>query len=354
MVWAGGNDEYAVQLLIEIETDSGLTGIGECMAALNASVMWAAAQRFADMLIGQPVVNLVSLQSLLNGRWRYFPRLANYAICSLEMALWDIRGKASGLPVHAFFGEPEHTTISHFCWLHRGDSLDELLSQASQGLARGHDVFYVKVGIEETSAQVIRLVETLRDALGPSPKLRLDANQAWTLEQALHILQALGSCNLDWIEEPIADASPKNLRRIRESLDVRVAVDQSAWLAEDILRVAGDNAIDVVCTDPSRLGGLHEFVDVATSLSQFGVEICRHCGNEFGVFLAASLQACATVSNLSVGNQYCDQLSWDVIEEQLQAPSGRFPVPMQPGLGVTLDDAGIAAARDCYERALAA
>jgi L-alanine-DL-glutamate epimerase-like enolase superfamily enzyme len=356
MIWAGGRDENAVQLLVEIHTDTGVTGIGECMAALDAEVVHAAARHFGAMIVGQPVADLTGTLSsrYLRGRWRYFPQLAHYAICGLDIALWDISAKAAGVPIHTLLGEPVRAQIDHFYWLHRGSTLDDLISQAELGLAAGHHVFYVKAGVDETAAGVVALVRAVRDAIGTDPLLRVDANQAWTVEEALQILEALEGSNLDWIEEPVAGATPTDLRRIREQLGVRVAVDQGAWLPEAMLELAAAGAIDVVCTDPSRLGGLGEFLRVADSLDRLGVEVCRHCGNELGIFLAASLHACANVSNLSVGNQYCDQLSWDVIADDLHGTSGQFKVPTQAGLGVTLDDAGIAAAREYYVRKAAA
>jgi L-alanine-DL-glutamate epimerase-like enolase superfamily enzyme len=356
MIWAGGRDEHAVQLLVEIHTDAGLTGIGECMAALDAAVVHAAARHFAAMIIGQPVTDLMGTlpSRYARGRWQYFRQLAHYALCGLDIALWDIAGKAAGVPVHELLGESVRARIDHFYWLHRGGTPHDLVTQAGRGLATGHQVFYVKAGIDETAAEVIAAVTAVRDAIGPAPLLRVDANQAWTLEEALQILDALAGSNLDWIEEPVSGASPADLHRIREQLGLRVAVDQGAWLPETMLELAAAGAIDVVCTDPSRHGGLGEFLWVADALDRFGVEICRHCGNEFGVFLAASLHACASVTNLCVGNQYCDQLSWDVIADDLHDAAGAFKVPTRPGLGITLDDARVAAAREYYERSVAA
>ena len=355
MLWAGGRDDHAVALLVRIETDTGLTGVGECPAALGADVVDAAARSVAASVVGRPVAELLArpASSYRPGRWQYFPRLANYAICGLEAALWDIAGKAAGAPVHALLGEAVRGRIGHFCWLHRGEGVDDLVAQAAQGLAAGHDVFYVKVGIDESAVDVVRLVETVRAALGPAPRLRVDANQAWTLDEALRVLDEVGACDLDWIEEPVAGASIADLRAVR-SLGVRVAVDQGAWLPDDILELASNEAVDVVCTDASRLGGLRELLRVAAALDDLGVQLCRHCGNEFGVFLAAALHACAVVPNLTTGNQYCDQLGWDVVEEELVDPTGEFPVPTRPGLGVTLDEGAVAAAKDCYERAFAA
>lgn len=356
MVWAGGSDEYATQVLVEIETDTGLNGVGECTAAVSVPAVDAAARHFADMLIGERVADLLERPPswYARGRWQYFRPLANYAICGLEMALWDIAGKAASLPVCTLLGAPARDHVNHFCWLHRGSSLQDLLAQASQGLANGRDVFYVKIGINESVTEVISLVTMLREALGSTPALRVDANQAWSSCDAHSVLEGIADCQVDWIEEPVRDASVDDYRRIREHFGVRVAVDQAAWLPESMLELAAEHAIDVVCTDPSRVGGLAEFVRVGRALAERGVEVCRHCGNEFGVFLAASLHACAILSNLSSGNQYCDQVSQDIIAESLETPSGKMSVPKESGLGVGLNRDAVAAARDCYERVFAA
>ncbi len=355
MLWSGGRDEHAVQLLVELTTDTGLTGVGECMAALDADVVQAAARHFGRMLVGRTVSDLAGLppSSHTRGRWGFFLPLAHYALSGLDIAIWDIAGKAANVPVHRFFGASANTTVDHFFWIHRGGTQDDLLAQARHGLASGHDTFYVKVGLDETALEVIDTVTKLREVLGPIPKLRVDANQAWRSADALTILTALEACDLDWIEEPVADASASDLRRLREDVGVRVAVDQGAWLSETMIDLARAGAIDVVCTDASRLGGLGEFVRVAATLRPFDVEICRHCANEFGVFLAASLHACAATTNLAAGNQYCDQLSWDIINEDMRETAGQFRVPSGPGLGVTIDESAVAAAREYYEQVVA-
>lgn len=351
MVWAGGRDEHALQILVEVETDTGLLGLGESMAALSPRVMETVVEEFAAPLVGHPANDLASLEAVWfqDGRWRFFQPLANYATSALEMALWDIRGNALGVPVHTFFGGRIRDSIDHYFWIHRDG--EDVLIQAERGLAAGNRVFYLKVGVlGETAKEVIELVRTVRAVLGPDHALRIDANQAWTPNQAVRILRALEDCDLDWVEEPVATANIKDLQYLRSASDVRIAVDQGAWLQRDIAKLAVAGAVDVVCTDPSRLGGLLAFTRLAAALDELGVEICRHCGNEFGVFLAASLQACSAVPNLTSGNQYFDLLRWDIIQQDLTHPSGAFPVSNRPGLGVTLDSEKVEAAHECYLR----
>jgi L-alanine-DL-glutamate epimerase-like enolase superfamily enzyme len=349
MVWAGGRDEHAIQILVEVETDTGLVGLGEAMAALNPGVVGAAVRDFAGQLIGHPADDLASLETLWfgSGRWRFFRRLANYAVSALEMALWDIRGQALGLPVHALLGGRIRDSVDHFFWIHRGD--EDPVAQAERGLAAGFRVFYFKVGIDgESSEDVVELVRAVRASLGPDSALRIDANQAWSPEQAVSILRALEDCHLDWVEEPVAGTDVRDLLYVRQETGVPVAVDQGAWLERDIVRLASKRAVDVVCTDASRLGGLLAFTRLAATLDELGIGICRHCGNEFGVFLAASLQACAHAPNLTTGNQHFDLLAWDVVAQDLTHPTGAFPVSTRPGLGVTLDPQRFGEARDCY------
>jgi len=350
MVWAGGRDHHAQQVLVEVETDTGLLGVGEAMGALSTPVIEAVLREFATSLVGQAPDDFASLDRLWfgSGRWRFFRPLANYARCALEMALWDIQGQALGVPIHALLGGRVRDSIDHYCWIHRDG--EDPIAQARRGRAAGFNVFYVKVGIEnERDEEIIELVAGIREVVGRDRTLRIDANQAWTPYQAVRILRALEDCALDWVEEPIIGTDPSGLQYVRNATGTALAVDQGAWLQHEIVSLVAQGAVDVVCTDPSRVGGLLSYVRLAAALDEMGARVCRHTGNEFGVFLAASLQASATVPNLTSGNQHCDLLAWDIIREQLGGPAGSFPVSTQPGLGITLDRDRVGQAYDNHQ-----
>jgi L-alanine-DL-glutamate epimerase-like enolase superfamily enzyme len=354
MVYAGGSDAVATQIVVEVETTSGLTGLGEAVAGLSPTVVEAALNHVGQALIGHPARDVRGLRRLYDYRWRYQPALMNLTLCPFDMALWDIKGKASGVPVHDLLGGSARSEVDHFFWIHRrnDDITDpDVLAQVERGLAAGSTVFSLRVGLEETDDHTVRLVETVREALGPSKKLRLDANQAWTPGQAIGILRKLAPCSLDWVEEPIIGSDLRTLRRIRDITGTAICIDQGAYLPRDIARVAASRAADVVCTDPSRLGGLLAFTEAAALLELSSIAVSRHCGAELGIFLAASLQACSVLPNLALGNQHlADLLSFDVIRENLAHPSGRFPVPDGPGLGITLDRDRLAEAHENHVR----
>src|SRR5262249_2260824 len=136
------------------------------------------------------------------GIWLFRKPTAAFAYAGIDMALWDICGKATGQPLYNLFGGKVREKASYFYYLSQGSN-EDLTRQCREGLAKGFQVFYMKVGVRDFAAE-LGMVGTVREVIGPAAKLRLDANGAWHVSQALRNLTSLDRYRIDFIEQPVS------------------------------------------------------------------------------------------------------------------------------------------------------
>jgi len=334
---------YGVRLgltntLVEIETNEGIRGIGECMAFPNAEVMELVLQQFKPLLLGQDPFNVEAITQLFyyGARWAYFKNLGNSALAGIEMALWDIIGKACGQPIHRLMGGALHDHIPIFAWIQR-KSIEAMAEEAAQAVREGYQVVYIKVGLGRDLD--VQACSAIRKAIGPKPKLRVDANEAWTEGEAIRTINLLAEYDLDFVEQPVSMYDLASLARVRSAVRVPISVDQGVWLDQHLVQALRLGAGDVLTTNPHKLGGMFMMKKVAAAAGMAGMTVCKHSFPELGITLAAGLQILATLPNMDIGNQnYLRLLADDVIEGGLIKPeNGTVPVPTGPGLGVSLD-----------------
>ena len=175
--WAGRVDYGASVVLVEVETDEGLTGVGESTAAFPAEGTVQFLRGVTPLFLDQPVFDIERLfaQARFLGGFTHTPWFANLVLAGIEMALWDIMGQAAGRPVYQLLGGAAHPEVDYFGFP-QGDTADELTADASALAEAGYPVIYVKVGRGE--ATDLRNVAAVRAVIGDR-RLRLDANGAW-------------------------------------------------------------------------------------------------------------------------------------------------------------------------------
>ena len=150
--WAGRVDYAAAVVLVEVETDDGLVGVGESVAAFPAEGTVAALRGVAPLFVGQPVFDIERLVTKARhlGSFNHTPWQANFVLAGLEMALWDILGKAAGWPVYRLLGGAVRDEVDYFGFV-QGDTTDELAEDARELARAGYGVIYLKVGRGEAA-----------------------------------------------------------------------------------------------------------------------------------------------------------------------------------------------------------
>jgi len=348
--WAGRVDHGAGVVLVEVETEGGLTGVGESVAALPADTTVAALRAVTPLFLGQPAHDVERLVTAARhlGSFNHTPWYAALTLAGVEMALWDLLGKAAGWPVHRLLGGAVRDEVDYFGFV-QGDSTEELAEDARELAAAGYAVIYMKVGRGEEAD--LCNTAAVREAIG-GRRLRLDPNCAWSVAEAIHMIGRLREFEPEWIEQPTPLESVAALRQVRESVDVPIAADQAVFTPADVYEICRQRAADVIVLSPQEAGGLLAFGKAAAIAEAAGVPLCLHGQGVSGITDAAQHHLGLRTANLTDGNQIMHQL---LVEDLVTAPDltpvrGRIGAWEAPGLGVELDRDAVARAAALHER----
>lgn len=348
--WAGRVNHAAAVVLVEVETDDGLVGIGESVAAFPAEGTVAALQGVAPLFVGQPVFDVERLITGARhlGGFNHTPWHANFVLAGLEMALWDILGKAAGWPVYRLLGGAVREEVDYFGFV-QGDTTEELVEDAHDLAAAGHAVIYLKVGRGE--AADLRNTAAVREAIG-GRRLRLDPNCAWSVPEAIHMIGRLREFDPDWVEQPTPLMSIAAMRQVKEAVSVPIAADQAVFTPADVYEICRQRAADVIVLSPHEAGGLLAFGKAAAIAEAAGVPVCLHGQGVSGITDAAQHHLGLRTANLTEGNQIMRQL---LVEDLVSAPDltltqGKLGRLDGPGLGIELDRDAVERAAELYRR----
>lgn len=340
-------------ILVEVRTDDGVTGYGESIATPSAEGIQAYLARAADLCIGRsPFENARLMDDVYHALFQLegtcsAPRFAGQVLAGLEMALWDLMGKAVGRPVHELLGGAVRDDVQYFGFP-QGRTAEEVATEAGSLAASGHDVIYVKVGRgDDLDVEVVRQV---RAAIGADARLRLDPNEHWQPARAARMIRKLSQYDIDVVEQPTHAESLDALARVRAASSVAIAADQCVFTPHDAFNACIQRAADLLVVGLHETGGLLRFCKVAHIAGAADIEVCIHGLYETGITTAASNHVAAVTPNLDDGNQYMNHLlAWDIVDSpDLTLQAGRLPVLTGPGLGFELDHDAVARAAEAW------
>lgn len=352
--WAQGVIEAAEVILVEINTDAGITGYGESISSPSALAIQDLIKKAGATCIGySPFENQRLMrrayQSLFAAQGTCSaPRFSAQVLAGLEMALWDIAGKANGCAVHELIGGAVHEVIQYFGFP-QGDKPEQLADEARRWVERGSEVIYIKVG--RGNAQDMANVKEVRAAIGDK-RLRLDANEAWDPLTASRMLHKLSAFDIEFIEQPTPSASLSALSQVKANSPVAVAADQLVFTPEDVYDACRHQTADLIVLGLHETGGILRFCKAAAIAEAAGINICLHGLYETGITTCAANQVAATLPNLDDGNQYMNHfLKRDIIKSpNITLNKGQLPVLGGPGLGFELDWEAIGQANEAFKQ----
>lgn len=354
--WSQGVTYGAPVVLIEIETDAGVTGIGECSASPTHAPILAILEDARPRFVGESVYDINRLI------WAYYqygfnakgigraPRYFSQAMAGIELAGWDAIGKKAGLPLHQLLGGKLREEVEYFGFV-QGDTPAELAVHASELAHQGFKVLYIKVG--RGNELDIAITSEVRRAVGPKVRLRLDANEAWDMLNARRMFEALKPFDPEFIEQPVpAPTGPEGLARLRAVTEIPIAADQTVYSPEDVYDIARCRSADVIVLGLHETCGVVRFRKAAAVAEAAGLNICIHGVFETGITTSATNQVVATIPNLDNGNQ----IMWQLLEEDivlrpsLVPADGALPISDLPGLGFELDASAVERAKEAYRK----
>ncbi len=338
-LWGSGRRPGATRLILEVETDTGITGIGETIC-LWEFVEPVTRNILIPMLIGEDPHGIERITRKAEGLGFYHHKRALVAaLCGVEMALWDIIGKEANLPLYKILGGVFRKKVPMTAYLHI-QSPDEMAKEAADFVARGFTTIKAKVGLDPQMD--IEIARAIRGIIPPEIKLRIDPNGAWTIGTAKRQIQKLAQYDLEYIEQPlILEDLVGHSKLVGQSL-VPIALDESAYTIQDVLNIIRMGAADVILVDHHESGGIWSAKKAAAIAEAAGIPCSMHGPGELGISTAARLHIAASTPNimLAVDSEY-HNMSDDVITEPFKYDQGTLSPPEGPGLGIELDHAKI-------------
>ena len=349
--WAAGVRYGAEVILIEGQTDDGITGYGESIGTPSVAGVSAFVNTAALHLIGGSVFDSRRLMrqcyhALFQAHGTCSaPRFGGQVFAGLEMAMWDAAGKTAGCAVHELLGGKVRDSIDYFGFI-QGETAEMLAADAARLVSEGHRVIYGKVGRGEQLD--IEIVRQVRAAVGESVRLRFDPNEAWDPLTATKMICKLAVYDVEMIEQPCDHRSLYALRQIRESSSTAIAADQSVFNAADVYTAVTLGAADLIVLGLHETGGIVPFLEAASVAAAAGINICIHGVAETGITTCAANHAAALIPNLDDGNQYMNHLlASDIISSpRLELTDASLPVLSGPGFGFEINPDAVAKAAE--------
>jgi L-alanine-DL-glutamate epimerase-like enolase superfamily enzyme len=351
-LWAFGGRRGMVSILLEVDTDDGPVGIGEAAAYPSADIVLAVVKSVEPLVVGESPFDIERIMKRINviGTWHHV-KATSPAIAAVEMACWDIVGKASGQPLVNLFGGRVRDEVEFFYYLSRKPAA-EMGADAAAGLKAGFRTFYLKVGSDNPSDDIER-VEAIRAAAGADALIRVDANEAWSSAAAIRIIKDMERFDLELVEQPVSGRNLDEMAHVRGRIDTPLLANEASWTRYDQLEVIRAGAADVISVDNQMDGGLLNLKRGAGMCEVAGLPVLKHSLGELGVAAYAGVHVMASTPNFLYANQgYGSFLSEDVIvgDGPLPYRNGCLTVPDQPGIGVDLDPERVGTYAELYEK----
>jgi L-alanine-DL-glutamate epimerase-like enolase superfamily enzyme len=333
--------------LVRIRTDEGPSGIGEAIARLGPGVTAAVVHEIlAPVLLGRDHGDIEGLWDDMMRTMRARGHSRGYhleAIAGVDIALWDLLGQIAGKPVWQLLAGHGRRTVPVYASSVLLDTPEHMAGEARRLVADGYRAIKLKVG-QSVGADTER-IEAVREAVGSSVELMVDANSGYDPTSAIQFGRAAERLGIFWLEEPVHPDDLPGYRRVRSALkDVRLAAGEGEFTAAGFLPFLQEGLLDVVQPDIARCGGFTASRRVAALASSYNVSFAPHTGASGPVCIAATLHLAAAVPNLlTFEDMYIKNPLHSVLRDPLpRQADGRIGMPEGPGLGVTLDDAELA------------
>jgi galactonate dehydratase len=345
-------------LFLKVETDEGISGWGEPVLEGHAETLATKVAELADFVIGQDPRRIEDIWQMIyrNGCYRGGPVLMS-ALSGIDMALWDIKGRALGVPVHQLLGGPVRDKIRSYCWI-GGDRPSDLIEGAKAMRAQGYDAVKFNIceelQIVDTYAKVdgiLKRLFDLRDAVDDTMDLAFDFHGRVHAPMARVLLKELEPLRPIFVEDAVVSAMVETMADLARATSIPLCIGERLHSRYDFKRVFELRAAQVINPDTAHVGGISEMVRIGHWAEAYDVALAPHC--PLGpIALAACLQVDAICHNAfiqeqSLGihyNQGGDLADYLMPGHGFLLKDGHLAIPQGPGLGIEVDEAKVIAA----------
>jgi muconate cycloisomerase len=355
--WASLTTPIGVYVIIKLHTDEGLVGLGEAPVLKDwggdygkyfgetpGTTMHIINDILSPALKGQEPCRFEAIHTLMDKAVKGYP----YAKAAIDMALYDVVGKAMQLPAYQFLGGcfRERVSMAHSLGLME---IEKAIDEALQAESEGVKTIKLKGGVD--AKRDVELVRRMRDALAPQTSICLDANQGYpTPKVAVQVTKAMAEYGLLYMEQPVEGID--RMAEVAKRVDTPIMADESAWTPQDVLEIAQKKAADIISIYTTKPGGLFNAKKIAVLAEAAGLPCNVNGSVETGVGNAANIHLAASTGVVTfgcvvpvstpkekakqgiAGIYYQD----DIIKDAFEYSDGDILVPTKPGLGIELDE----------------
>ncbi len=336
-------------LLVRVHTDAGITGVGEvdssgvvAKAIIEAPLSHKICRGLAECVLGQDPFEIDRLIHRMIEGSIYYGRqgAAIQAMSGIEIALWDIVGKAVGRPVYKLLGGGFRKQFRAYASILFGDTPGETETIGKQLAAQGYRA--VKFGwgpMGQSEESDIAHVRAARNGVGTEVELMVDAGLCWDTATAIRRARQFEEFNLTWLEEPLHPDNLQGYARLSTQAPMRIAAGEEICDIGEFLALMDQGGIDVVQVDVTRVGGLARSKRIGWDSAERH-RLCVNHSYKTGVNIAASLHVLAALPN-SHYFEYCvaqGPLRQSLTKQSFPVIDGDISVPEEPGLGIELNE----------------
>ncbi len=332
--------------LVEITTDDGITGVGECIARKAPRVTAVVCRDLLWPVIeGRDPRDVGGLWDdmfrQLRG-WGHYRGFVQEAMSGIDQALWDILAQAQGVPLYKALGGAGRSEVPVYASSVYMADLDHMAKEAAEQTANGHTALKMKIGRSAALGGIrmdVESVRAVREAIGPGVELGVDVNGAYDAATTIRVCKQLERCDLAFIEEPVYADDIDGYATIRQHTSIPLAAGESEFGIFGFRELLARRALDIVQPDVARVGGFTAAMRLGALVHAHNVRYAPHTGFSCGVEQLASLHLAAAVPNLwKLEEMFIFNPLAEIFEEPLpRSKNGVLDLPQKPGLGLTLD-----------------
>lgn len=341
-VTSWGSYDRVSMVLVEVRTDAGLTGVGETLGRFAPRAYARLIETaLKPRLVGQSTAAIgahwASMRRALSGR---AGGVLVEAMSGVDIALWDILGKAAGLRIATLLGGMNRSEIDVYAAAVNWGPIAEMEAELEALIAQGFPL--IKVKMARPVDEAIARIEAMRRVAGDRVALCVDANWAYGLDEAVEVGRALAANAYTWFEEPLAPENEQGYEELRRRCDVPLAAGESNFTVDQAKRLVTSRTLSVLQPDVARAGGITETRRMADLAAAFDVAYAPHIGMSGIVCETASVHLSAAMPNFRVMECEGDRSAFktqiaDLAPGCLRQKGGKLDVPTGPGLGLTID-----------------
>ncbi len=346
------NRAGVTDIVVKLTTDDGLVGWGESCSGADAASIEAAVKSMARFVVGRDPWDSEAIARDVYGAglWDYRVMTGNFAFAGIDMALWDICGKACGQPLYRLFGGAQRDSVNYFYYLSQGEP-DDVAAQCQHGVDRGYDCYYLKVGRDSDAEE--EMLEAVRATVGPKARIRIDANEAWTVPEAVRLLTRWNDrFGIDFAEAPVRAVPHALMLDLRARVPVALCANEGLERQQDVVRMIEAHAADTLCFSSYWVGSLRRFHTLSHLAALHGQSVIKHTHGEFGIGAAAGQHMMLALPNVADGvQQTAAMMEDDVLTHRLPIADGpTWGLIDRPGLGIEVNEDKIGQYAEAYRK----